>query len=335
MDITLIQNPCELNNILFEFFVLGLIRTGYDCYSVRLKDVLIEVSNSLSGNLLDRLPVCSYFPVKNVAFDIGDFVACRELCSPTQIVCNYLKAWEQGELAEDLVFRDEDVRNGVRNAVALDSAECSALLTRHYLQNQGSQEFFVPSFSTMNVFVNVLASQLLRLSSSPYFEQENLEFMGSDPANIKRICIEALVQVARDFASRSVSAVRHSQQRELDIDYAKNAAGRFESLVQWSKSNHLMLSFNEDGSISLLYREASQVPREFFELLRSQQGERENFQLLSHEQLLEKLRLLVGEGLQKDFPDYVMALDCCIWHLFQVLQCPRRNDCGRHRYFYR
>ncbi|CAG8622490.1 10298_t:CDS:2, partial [Gigaspora margarita] len=138
---------------------------------------------------------------------------------------------------------------------------CRDLIAKYFFEGNAADG--VSSFRFVEIFVNVLADQLTRLSSSAYFTVENLKQMIKNEMTLRTTLVNTFIDVSKDFATRSVKA-KAAQLESTSDDYD----AKFE-IVQWDASNHLLVFFmsQDPNSICALYREKNKVPdnvKEFF-----------------------------------------------------------------------
>ncbi|CAG8842712.1 4540_t:CDS:2, partial [Gigaspora margarita] len=154
--------------------------------------------------------------------------------------------------------------------------------------------------------------QLTRLSSSAYFTVENLKLMIKDETTLRTTLVNTLIDVSKDFATRSVKA-KAAQLESTSDDYDI----KFE-IVQWDASNHLMVFFMSQNpdSICALYREKDKVPDNVKEFLRSQcmsgpsKWELEDYNRMPPNLLLERLESLARRTMYPlDLPLYALSAD--------------------------
>ncbi|CAG8774789.1 10358_t:CDS:1, partial [Dentiscutata heterogama] len=152
----------------------------------------------------------------------------------------------------------------------------------------------------VEIFVNVLADQLVRLSSSSFFECENLKLMIKD-TNIRSTLVSTLIDVSKDFATRSVKT-KAAQLESTSTD----EDARLGTIVQWDDSNHLLVFFlsQTPDSVCALYRDKVKVPQNVRTLLKSQHigdksWELEDYHEMNTKELLEKLECLARKTMHK------------------------------------
>ena len=238
----------------------------------------------------------------------------QESESSIQVVCHYLKTYESKTLEKErLTLKD------LEEAVPLKPDECSNLIKRNFTPKGGGDL----SFNILESFLSVLAAQLRKISASPFFRPENLKAALKVERDVRVRLFEALMEVSREFASRSVGGCKEEQavtlwETSVLSNNRKQTAitmvDRVERMVKWADENHLVVMFQEAYSISALYRELESVPAQVKELFKSQNDPLKNFEELTEEELKEKLRkiLLIDshkQALNFDEQNYVLTPD--------------------------
>ncbi|CAG2207747.1 RNF213 [Mytilus edulis] len=177
----------------------------------------------------------------------------------------------------------------------------------------------------MNVFINVLADQLKKLSSSVFFRTPNLMSMLKENVSptVKSSLIKALENVSKDFASRSVNACRSAQAESVigksSDSSADILAERTAGMIRWEDSNHLVVLFHQNvQTVSALYRNVHDVPQSVQKLFESQvKNKLVDFKEKSSDELKTQLLMLTRRssirmnttGLQNVMSNYVLTPD--------------------------
>ena len=82
-------------------------------------------------------------------------IASREVCSPIQIVCNYLFAVDNDTISStDLCFVGAKC-----NVSSLSPQQCSHLLQKYFFESKSSL-----SFTILNIFLNFTSNQLIKFT---------------------------------------------------------------------------------------------------------------------------------------------------------------------------
>ena len=299
-DVGEVDDPLVLDTLMFELVVVGMISSGTELFHLPTKHVYIEIANTLRHWLQDSLPVTKCFSPLHINVDgYKDLVVSQEPLSPVQVVCQYLHAYESGMLeSKDL--------NPVE-LKPLSPDQCKLLLSKHF-SSTGDL-----SYNIVESFIKVFADQLLQFSASPFFKSHNLKMALGPQHDVRNCLFKALLEVSREFASRSVVTCKNVQSEAITKEQAaevlkklhsssKNVADemveRVEGMIQWADNNHLVIAFHrlEALTISALYRDLSLVPSNVQKLLKTQAKEGkgiEDFAKLNHRELQERLDRIV------------------------------------------
>ena len=320
-DVGEVDDPLVLDTMMFELVVVGMMSCGTELFHLPTKHVYIEIANTLRHWLQDSLPITKCFsPIHIKLVGYGDLVVSPEPLSPVQVVCQYLHAYESGSLeTKDLNLVD---------LKPLSPDRCKQLLSKHF-SSTGDL-----SYNIVESFLKVFADQLLQFSESPFFKTHNLQAALGLQHDVRNYLFKALLEVSREFASRSVVTCKDVQSEAISKEQASevlkklhscsrnDAEGmveRVEGMIQWADNNHLVIAFHrlEAFTISALYRDLSQVPSNVQKLLKVQAKKGEDikdFAKLNHRELQERLDLIVrkkprqnDDGLQK--LDYALTPD--------------------------
>jgi len=313
LDISSVSDPLLLNAFLFELLVLGSVSSGSSTF--RLTDpesdqmpwIYVEIANTLKDNLVNSLPFCSYLDTKDLGWSLERLVASPDPGSHIQLVCNYLEAFER----ETLPSQDVKLGGPNPNTRILSSGECRELLQRYLVDRYQDRPQLVQnlSFNVVNVFVRVLAEQLWSFSESPFFQTRNLKDLTENPEKVREILFRNLMEVAAEFATRSVDVARHRQHQSLSDETMMVA---LEDMSSWAQSNHLVIAFQSQTreTISALYRDKKQVPSEVAQLMETQKASLVDYHKLPHEELLVHLERLVKIGNEPiKYPSYSLTSD--------------------------
>ena len=297
LDIGEVDNPLALDTFLFQLVVMGMVSSGTQICHLPTKHVYIEIANTLNDWLQDSLPVAKCFTSIHVKFEsYKHYVVSQESSSPIQVVCNYLHAHEFGTLeSKELVF------SGPNKVKPLPGDRCKTLLLKHFSTGE-------ISYNIVENFLGVFADQLLKFSASPFLKPSNLKAMLGQSHDVRTRLFEALLQVSREFAVRSVvtcksvqsEAISDQQATEVlkqaqfsSVKTAKKMIERVDGMIQWADNNHLLLIFQRALTISVLYRNLHLVPPSVQTLYKIQEGkELEDYTNCNQEKLQLKLELL-------------------------------------------
>ncbi|CAG8529600.1 39208_t:CDS:10, partial [Gigaspora margarita] len=307
INIVSADHPVDVNMFLFELLTLGVVSNNMDIAYLPDTIIFIEVASTVNQHLLNSLPMVGCLNSMHLTWDIGKLMASQEINSPMQVVCRYLLAYDTDEIDnKDIVFH---VTNSDTSLIPLSSEQCRPLIEKYLFKNKNTDD--ISSFRFVEIFVNVLADQLVRLSSSSFFECENLKLMIKD-TNIRSTLVSTLIDVSKDFATRSIKT-KAAQLESTSTDEDT----RLGTIVQWDDSNHLLVFFlsQTPDSVCALYRDKTKVPLNVRTLLRSQHigdktWELEDYHEMNTNELLEKLECLVRKTMHKiEYPAYALSAD--------------------------
>ncbi|XP_033637454.1 uncharacterized protein LOC117298354 [Asterias rubens] len=298
IDIRTTSDPSLIDSFIFELLVVGMVVAGTYLCELNVSDILIEIANTQQNSLSDSLTNCCNFKRRHIEWDnYESFLVSEEVNSPVQVVCSYLKAVNDGSLdAKQITFSSSS------KGSLLPEDKCRHLLRTHFSPTSKM------AFTTVNMFLNVLATELKKLSASHYFTEDALRAMlGKDVHCVRSDLFKALDAVAQEFSSRSVetggtqsttgrdAAEALNEHNQGPSVTAKKMVARVKGMVQWADSNHLMVVFNQQDTqtLSTLYRLLSQVPKSVKNLFEQQLDKKlPDYQEMLQEQLqtvLEKI----------------------------------------------
>ena len=299
-DVGEVDDPLALDTLMFELVVVGMVSCGTDIFHLPTRHVYIEIANTLRHWLQDSLPVTKcFFPLRVKWDGYKDLIVSQEPLSGIQVVCQYLDAFESGKL------ESKDLRPGDMKPLSPD--RCKKLLSK-YFSSSGDL-----SYNIVESFVKVFAIQLMQFSASPYFKPHNLSAVLGPSHDVRNCLFKALLEVSREFASRSVVTCKTVQAEAISKEkatevlqkiqvHSKNVAvemvKRVQGMIQWADNNHLVIVFHslEALTISALYRDLSLVPTNVHELFKTQavKGKKiDDFTKMNQKQLQNRLDLIV------------------------------------------
>jgi len=268
-----IDRPLDLDLFIFQLIIMGIVSEGKHSLLRPTEHVCIEIANTINNTMCRSMSCAASFKREHLTWqNFDDFIVSRDVNSPVQIVCNYLKLLKSNTLNEtELRF------SGIFSAPPLQDKTCKLLL-KEYLSLHADM-----SFSIVNIFLNVLSDQLKKFTCSAYFKVSHIsDMIGKDTYPVIRSSlVSAMVEVAREFASRSVSACRSTQAQTLQdsgrdsvatLGIPQQLVSRSDSMIRWEESNHLIYVFhNQDiQTLSVMYRERSKVPPNMQDLFKKQ-----------------------------------------------------------------
>ncbi|CAG8493234.1 1592_t:CDS:10 [Gigaspora margarita] len=304
LNVMLIDHPYDVNIFLFELLSFKIVWDKTYFFSIPSTSIYIEVASTVNQALLNSIPIAGHLINKHLTWNIDNLIVSQDVNSSIQITAKYFDAQDSNVInTVDLIFDD--------NMQPLSDSRCRQLLQKYFFDNCSPD---IVSYRFLEIFINVLANQLSRMSSSGFFHVDTLKWIGADK-NIRKTLLETLIEVSKDFATRSVDS-RAAQLKNLtnleDIAISNN-------IKPWEDINHLLVFFLSQSpeSICALYRDKSKVPENVENLLRSQHlsGRNNEFTLddyneMSFESILMKLENMACMTSEKrEYPLYALSAD--------------------------
>ena len=302
------NNPGDVNMFLFELLTLGVVSTNVDIACLPLSEtpvnIFIEVASTTEQRLLYSLPTARYLTSRHLTWDIKNLKISQVISSPAQVACNYLDLYDRDEIdTKEILFR---TNNAIKNPLPVE--RCQNLIEKYFF-NKNSAD--ISSFRFVEIFVNVLADQLIRLSSSKLLTINNLKLIVKE-TDIRSLILRTLIDVSKDYATRSTKTKEAQLESIMDAD----DENPYYTIVQWDDSNCLMLFSNPQtpDTISALYRDRAKVPDNIRVLLKSQivgdksKWELDDYNTMSPNDLLVKLEYLARRSTEKlELPEYALS----------------------------
>jgi len=263
--------------------------------------IYIEMANvsSLDSTLVQTRCLVDAFAISEpFGWDLSRLLASQDLRSPIQIVAIHLQALSDGSINNtDFQFDDRkkvrhnmDRSGRITSSVQadlepLDNRTVQHLLVQYFLDSNNESVVSSPdcSFAILNVFVRVFADQLRAFTNSGFLKVEALASMGIELAqrmSVREKIVHAVMRVACDFSTRSISTAKTNQRLNLggtDAISAQDLLDRYNAGANsWEESKHLLVIFqrqNQGNALSALYRRETPVPAEITNLLSLQTAE--------------------------------------------------------------
>ncbi|CAB4488333.1 unnamed protein product [Rhizophagus irregularis] len=302
--------PEDVNMFLFELLTLGIASTNVDVACLPPSEtpiyIFIEIASTTEQYLLNSLPMAGYLLSKHLTWDIKNLKISQEIISPIQITCNYLNLLDLDEIdAKEILFRTD---NAIKEPLPVE--RCQNLIEKYFF-NENNKD--ISSFRFVEIFVNVLADQLVRFSSSLFFTVDNLRLMVKE-TNIRKLILKTLMDGSKDFATRSIK----TREAQLESTNTEDENARLGTIVQWDDSDQPIVFFNSQtpNTISALYRDRTKVHENVKTLLKSQvignrtKWELDDYNSMSTDALLVKLEYLAQRSTEKlNLPEYALSGD--------------------------
>nr|AMJ52381.1 hypothetical protein [Rhizophagus clarus] len=295
---------------LFELLTLGIVSTHVDMACLPLLEtptyIFIEIASTTEQHLLNSFPMARCILFNHLSWNIKNLRVSQEINSPMQVACNYLNLLDRNEIdTKEILFRTV---KAIKDPL---SAECCQNLITKYFFNKNADD--ISSFRFVEIFINVLADQLVRLSSSQFFTVDNLKLMVKE-TNTSASIVKTLIDVSKDFATRSIK----TKKAQLEYTTADDENARLDTIIQWDDSNHLIVFFNSQipDTVSALYRDRKKVHDNVKILLKSQiigdptKWELDDYNSMSANALFVKLEYLARKSTEKlELPAYALSGD--------------------------
>ncbi|PKY48629.1 hypothetical protein RhiirA4_525636 [Rhizophagus irregularis] len=315
--------PGDVNMFLFKLLTLGMVSTNVDIACLPPSEtpthIFIEIASTTEQQLLNSLPMAGYLLVNHISWNIKNLKASQEINSPIQVTCHYLNLLDRNDIdSKEILFRTD---KAIKDPLPVE--RCQNLIEKYFF-NKGNKD--TSSFRFVEIFINVLADQLVRFSSNQFFTVDNLKLMVKE-TNIRNLILRTLIDVSKDFATRSIRTKEAQLESTSAID-ADDGNARLGKIVQWDDLNHLIVFFNSQipdiisalyrdrnkaDIISALYRDRNKVHENIKTLLKSQViGKQTKWELddynylMSSKALLLKLEYLARRS---DLPEYALSGD--------------------------
>ncbi|KAI5073486.1 hypothetical protein GOP47_0011499 [Adiantum capillus-veneris] len=309
LDITTEKDSDNLNVLLFELLICGTLKSS-SCgvYRLGTTKVYVELANTL-GNLLEAsLFICSWLPQQHLKWDLSAWQISKNLDSDDQVVCVYLD-----KLAKDELNKQDIVLSGKsKKVVALPEPRCRELMQLYFIKDSTQM-----SYTVLAGFIRTFAYQLRRFGANDFCKCETLHWIlrdNSNTGNFRSIVVESLLQAARDLSLRSVKPWLHEEQKHIVTqDISKSMHERTRTMLRWSESNHVMIFFDANGLIRILYRDKKLIPPGIENILSIQvkvlQMQLPDYSALSSEELWKILWPILCTNDGGFAPNYVLTPD--------------------------
>ena len=300
IDIGSVDNVVSLDTFIFELIILRHVSARFKSFSLETDSVYIEVGNTINDTLRNSLNTVMAFKREHLKWENYDnFIVSLESNSPVQVVCQHLNYLANG------VMDNKDLQFGLHSSVVpLPPSHCRQLLREYF----GGEDNL--SFTVVNIFLNVLADQLKKMSCSSFFRVSRiLEMTGHKSTPVVRsTLVDALIEASKEFSSRSIKSCRSTQMSTVGAceppeeeavflsckhDLAEMVNERVDGMIRWEDSNHLIFVFHSQNiqTISPMYRNLGLVPSHIRSLFESQmKKEMQDFDQMNQCELLNLLQ---------------------------------------------
>ncbi|CAG8631484.1 21109_t:CDS:10, partial [Gigaspora margarita] len=303
LNIMLIDHHYDINMFLFELFSFKIVRDRTDFLSIPSTLIYLEIESTMNQDLLNSIPIIRHLERKHLTWSINDTIISQDEDSSIQIVARYLDAHDRN------IINTVDIDLNDRKQL-IPEMRCQQLLQKYFF-DKTTQD--IKTYRFLEIFINVFADQLKRMSSSAFFRVDTLKWMAAkyhdkflgyigsvffleNPIfkDIRKTLLETLIGVSMNVATRSVNS-KKDQLKNLSNEKDEDV-----TIKPWEDSNHLLVLFlsQSPDSICALYRDKSKVPKNVENLLKSQhfpadsEFELDSYDDMSSEDILKILECL-------------------------------------------
>ena len=269
-----------MKNFLFSFLVTKLYGQNENIfYLSKNVEIKIEIPNGFT-NFFYKFPILDMFENKyEIRIDkLEELIVDPQINSNIQIVCNYLKVFDEGQISEaDLYIKnisikkeeqeDYDITVKEIEAQSLSSKECDKLIHKYIgIEN--------PTYYQINSFINVLSGQLKKFSMNysltlrylAEIEEGAKNLNQTNLANIRSIrplLIEGFIKNTQHFTKGAYNSLLNSKdenykvgveqgiydeskQEKIAIDVLSNQ-DQEQEMISFSKIKPSLIFFHENA----------------------------------------------------------------------------------------
>ena len=324
LDIGEVSDPLSLDIFLFQLIVTGMVLAGNQFYHLPTTHIYIEIANTTKDWLRKSLVVSKYFTRIHLEWqNYKDLLVSTEITSNVQVVCQYLDIFDRaGTESKEVHF------SGTKTSKPLPAHRCQELLAKYFPSDDDI------TFTTLHIFLRVLANQLLKFSNSTFLKIANLKSaVDIEAASVRNTLFHIIMEVSKRFASSGMTICRSKDLLNISqnvpartLDKAiwstsrsvKDMVERIKGMIQWEDNNHLLVVFHglNSQAITAVCGNKALVPVNVKKLLKSQ-GVRGNLELddlnnFTQEQFQRKLEKIACTKLVEKynlFPSYALTPD--------------------------
>jgi hypothetical protein len=206
-----------------------------------------------------------------------------------------LNLYDNGKIdTEEIFFQESEFIKE-----PLSEEVCQHLIMKYFMSES---EKITLSFKCIEIFIDVLADQLIRFSSNNTIKNLKLKLGETnaniaDISNIRSTIVKLLLNTSKNFVIPSVK-MKSDQLKSLTFNYEND-------IVQFVNSSNYILFFNSQNFLYILYHDKNKIPDNIRLLLKSQALDNpENCELFI---ILETIARRSNEKLE--LPKYVLTID--------------------------
>ena len=228
-----------MNDLLFNFMFTKLIGKNVDLFYLSKKiEIIIEIPCGYI-NYFQKFPLLNFIRNKTeiTVKNLPPLIIQEKLDSNIQIVCNYLKVLNNGELPKkDIIITNVSLSKSDLNDFVIDNIikadnffdaksieqnECETLIKNIFLKDLKLE---YPTYYQINSFINLLAGQLKKLSMNFTLSATNLIESGivlrmENLNNSRELVIKNFIKNINNFIHYSFDKIYNAQKDIYEMRY--------------------------------------------------------------------------------------------------------------------
>ena len=304
-----------MKDFLYSFLITKLYGQNETLFYLSKKvEIKIEIPNGFVDFFL-KFPILSMFENKKemTINKLPPLIVDEKINSNIQIVCNYLKLFKSGKIAEkDLYIKnisaeyipDDNTINTRVDAVSLSQQECEGLIKEY----TGIEK---PTYYQINAFINVLSGQLKKFSiniqlNAGYLIEFGKILHNPNSNKIREIMINGFIKNTQHFTQGAFEKLLNSQEITYKIgvkhgeyeedkqqEIAVQALSNAQEIISFNKIKPSMVFFHEgEGQDFSIISTCDPKEKEYNDLLELRKTPIiiSNFALSKQDKLPDKLK---------------------------------------------
>jgi hypothetical protein len=191
LDIGEVSDPLLLDIFLFQLIVTGMVSAGNQFYHLPRTHIYIEIANTPKDWLRESLVVSKHFTQIHLEWqNYKDLLVSTEITSNVQVVCQYLDIFDRACIGSKEVHF-----SGTKMSKPLPAHRCQQLLAKYFPSDD-------ITFTTLHMFLRILANQLLKFSNSTFLKIANLKSAVDKKAvSVRNTLFHIIMEVSKRLAS--------------------------------------------------------------------------------------------------------------------------------------
>ena len=221
-----------MKNFLYSILITKLYGQNEKIfYLSKNVEIKIEIPNGFT-NFFYKFPILDMFKNKyemNLS-NLEPLIIDNQIDSNIQIVCNYLKLYEEGKICDvDLYIKnisihkesDDDSEVEERIAESLPQKECQRLIFKYIKVNKDDNND--PTYYQVNSFINVLSGQLKKFSmnyqlTARYLIDNGTEMNDNSLKRIRQILMNSFIQNTIYFTKGAYNSLLDSNDESYKVE---------------------------------------------------------------------------------------------------------------------